>query len=178
MPFWFGSQGEKDDRQFVMSFSFSLLLHVEAVCTSGFWYTQFYCHSVHEWAQALNISSGLWMWVNAEQVLVWVILLCLVRCSITDHQQSSLIPPLIPMSVLHLLSILCLHFLLPHCLYCMLCDERPIKWKKRTLPWKIKCCTTPLIFLLSKPVKQNVDPTHVETKYVSVFEKNCQCTSM
>lgn len=86
------------------------------------------CRAFSEYAGACGR-----MWSRG---LVWIPPLCLAGML---HQRSSAVRPHSsphPMSVLRLLSIPHLHFLLPRCLHRMLCDERPIKWKKRILTWK------------------------------------------
>lgn len=142
--FWFGSFRETNDgkwmtgRQLVLSCFpafFSLLSCMCGLLAPWTFNTlQFQWHIVHEWTQCLSMQGSMGeyvvsFWFESCYCVSWD-----ASSKIISSLASFLHPH--PMSVLHLLSILRLHFLLPRCLHHMLCDERPIKWKKRILTWK------------------------------------------
>lgn len=94
-----------------------------------------------------------------------------MRCLTKDHQQSSLIPPLVP----------CLISLPIHCIsllplpVALLSAPHAVWWKanqveKEDPDVETKCWASPLVFLHSMPVKLKLYPTHGKTQPVSVRE--------
>lgn len=141
--FWFGPFRETNEgnrmtgRWLVMSFCFSLSSLLAPWTFDTLSFTVILCLNEHiVWICRARCEHAR---VSKEQGFGLGLPLCLVGCFIKDHQQSSLIPPLMPCLCFisfptH--SIHRFHFLLPRCLRRMLCDERPIKWKRRILTWK------------------------------------------